>query len=114
MSSDDLRPQVDAATLEETQAAEDFVLRGDQTAEDFVLRYPHADKVDLPVHTRLVALHEALLGQTAMRELTVKSTELKTLPESPGQAGWARGAKREKQKFDLQVSFTSAASVAWG
>jgi len=43
--------------------------------------------VDLSVHTRLVALPEALLGQTVMRELTVKSTELKTLPEWLGKLG---------------------------
>jgi len=60
------------------------VLNEDRQETEVVVRV-RMDLVDLSAHTGLLALPEALRGLTAMRELTVKSTALKTLPEWLGE-----------------------------
>ena len=70
------RPRLDAAEhVEVTLRVIDE--RGKEM--DVVTRV-QVDKVDLSEHTGLLSLPEALRGLTAMRELTVKSTALKTVP----------------------------------
>ena len=56
--------------------------RGQETE---VVAQVRADTVDLSAHTGLLVLPEALRGLTAMRELTVVSTALRTLPEWLGE-----------------------------
>ena len=58
---------------------------GDESGEMEVVTRVRVDKVDLSAHTGLLALPEALRGLTAMRELTVASTALNTLPEWLGE-----------------------------
>jgi len=72
------------ARTAESSPAEDLEMRlcvvdRDGRETEVVARL-RADTVDLSVHIGLVALPEALRGLTAMRELTVRSRALKTLP----------------------------------
>ena len=57
-------------------------MRGEETE---VVTRVGVDTVDLSAHMGLLALPEALRGLTAMRQLTVESEELETLPEWLGE-----------------------------